>query len=389
MKLLKLVAVLLFFKTGIIYSQCDVFIKKFEDDLYSSKQLREYVAKMKQPDNAFDAWRILYQEDLDLTKDLAKIKEVERNLEAIKKIGGYKKWQSLSDFFKNNQWTNTNIDLFLNTFSGAKSLENAQSWKLLKDAGRTKLMNDTETVQKLAEVLSDRSIQKILGNETDNILKKFLTVHKNDNWSWNKFALKEHLDKLKTITNRYEGVEGFNKSLRDALNNPAPAVQDGLWHMITDLEKRNIAKTKIKAFDLEFDGDDLPCINCRFDVELITQNTDELKFIEYKSYKNAENINKKQFLNYIAKIDDIKQLQYVFNKNKLSLNEAKNGMKEFFKKNVEDMFKPIRQEGIGKDKMKKLFEFDNFKFDNATEFKQLLDKNEKFRNNVLKFIIIN
>lgn len=389
MKLLKLVAVLLFFKTGIIYSQCDVFIKKFEDDLYSSKQLREYVAKMKQPDNAFDAWRILYQEDLDLTKDLAKIKEVERNLEAIKKIGGYKKWQSLSDFFKNNQWTNTNIDLFLNTFSGAKSLENAQSWKLLKDAGRTKLMNDTETVQKLAEVLSDRSIQKILGNETDNILKKFLTAHKNDNWSWNKFALKEHLDKLKTITNRYEGVEGFNKSLRDALNNPAPAVQDGLWHMITDLEKRNIAKTKIKAFDLEFDGDDLPCINCRFDVELITQNTDELKFIEYKSYKNAENINKKQFLNYIAKIDDIKQLQYVFNKNKLSLNEAKNGMKEFFKKNVEDMFKPIRQEGIGKDKMKKLFEFDNFKFDNATEFKQLLDKNEKFRNNVLKFIIIN
>lgn len=389
MKLLKLVAVLLFFKTGIIYSQCDVFIKKFEDDLYSSKQLREYVAKMKQPDNAFDAWRILYQEDLDLTKDLAKIKEVERNLEAIKKIGGYKKWQSLSDFFKNNQWTNTNIDLFLNTFSGAKSLENAQSWKLLKDAGRTKLMNDTKTVQKLAEVLSDRSIQKILGNETDNILKKFLTAHKNDNWSWNKFALKEHLDKLKTITNRYEGVEGFNKSLRDALNNPAPAVQDGLWHMITDLEKRNIAKTKIKAFDLEFDGDDLPCINCRFDVELITQNTDELKFIEYKSYKNAENINKKQFLNYIANIDDIKQLQYVFHTPKITLENAKKGMKEFFKKNAEDMFKPIRQEGIGKDKMKKLFEFDNFKFDNATEFKQLLDKNEKFRNNVLKFIIIN
>ncbi|GIM49759.1 hypothetical protein [Capnocytophaga stomatis] len=257
MKLLKLVAVLLFFKTGIIYSQCDVFIKKFEDDLYSSKQLREYVAKMKQPDNAFDAWRILYQEDLGLTKDLAKIKEVERNLETIKKIGGYKKWQSLSDFFKNNQWTNTNIDLFLNTFSGAKSLENAQSWKLLKDAGRTKLMNDTETVQKLADVLSDRSIRKILGNETDDILKKFLTSHKNENWNWNKFALKEHLDKLKSIANKYEGTEGFNKSLRDALNNPAPAVQDGLWHMITDLEKRNIAKTKIKAFDLEFDGDDL------------------------------------------------------------------------------------------------------------------------------------
>lgn len=371
MKLLKLVAVLLFFKTGIIYSQCDVFIKKFEDDLYSSKQLREYVAKMKQPDNAFDAWRILYQEDLDLTKDLAKIKEVERNLEAIKKIGGYKKWQSLSDFFKNNQWTNTNIDLFLNTFSGAKSLENAQSWKLLKDAGRTKLMNDTETVQKLAEVLSDRSIQKILGNETDNILKKFLTAHKNDNWSWNKFALKEHLDKLKTITNRYEGVEGFNKSLRDALNNPAPAVQDGLWHMITDLEKRNIAKTKIRAFDLEFDGDDLPCINCRFDVELITQNTDELKFIEYKSYKNAENINKKQFLNYIANIDDIKQLQYVFHTPKITLENAKKGVKEFFKKNAEDVFEANPNlfktyDRVGGGKVRNLSDFENLLKDNNT-----------------------
>lgn len=100
-------------------------------------------------------------------------------------------------------------------------------------------MNDANAVKKLADILSDKSIQKILGTETDDILKKFLTTHKNDNWSWNKFALKEHLEKLKNIANKYEGVEGFNKSLRDALNNPVPAVQDGLWHMITDLEKRN------------------------------------------------------------------------------------------------------------------------------------------------------
>lgn len=215
----------------------------------------------------------------------------------------------------------------------------------------------------------------------NKIQKKFLIAHKNDNWSWNKFALKEHLDKLKTITNRYEGVEGFNKSLRDALNNPAPAVQDGLWHMITDLEKRNIAKTKIKAFDLEFDGDDLPCINCRFDVELITQNTDELKFIEYKSYKNAENISKKQFLNYIAKIDDIKQLQYVFNKNKLSLNEAKNGMKKFFDENAKEIFE------ANSNLFKKIKDFDGDLIEKWQDFKNYTsDKRFTTDNKLFDFI---
>lgn len=247
-------------------------------------------------------------------------------------------------------------------------------------------MNDANAVQKLADVLSDKSIQKILGTETDDILKKFLTTHKNDNWSWNKFALKEHLEKLKNIANKYEGVEGFNKSLRDALNNPAPAVQDGLWHMITDLEKRNISKDKIKAFDLEFDGEDLPCIKCKFDVELITQNSNELKYLEYKSYIDASKISQPQFLNYIANINDIKQLQYVFSKNKLTLQEAKNGMKKFLLNNADNMFKPVNQGGIGKNKMKELFEFDNFKFDNSTEFKKLLNLNETFRNNTLKFV---
>lgn len=37
--------------------------------------------------------------------------------------------------------------------------------------------------------------------------------------------------------------------------------------MITDLE--NETYSKIKAFDLEFDGENLPYIKCKFDVELI------------------------------------------------------------------------------------------------------------------------
>lgn len=137
---------------------------------------------------------------------------------------------------------------------------------------------------------------------------------------------------------------------------------------------------------MEFDGDDLPCIKCKFDVELNSQNASELKYLEYKSYANASKISKPQFLNYISKVDNIEQLQYVFNKSKLSLDEAKNGMKEFLVNNSDDMFKAVNQGGLGKEKMKQLFEFGNFKFDNSTEFKGLLNNNSAFRENALKFV---
>lgn len=344
MKIKNWILFLLFFKSLSSYTQCDILIKTFENELYSSKALREYTAQVDNPDKVFDAWRILRQEDISLSRDLAKIKDIEKNLELVKKAGGYKKWQSLSDFFKNNHWSDTDIDLFLDSSNSVKTLENAQSWKLLKDANRTKLMNDAKVIQKLTDVLADNSIRKTFGDDLNDIMKKFITAHKNKNWSRNKFSLETHLEKLKNIANKYEGVEGFNKSLRDALNNPAPAVQDGLWHMITDLEKRNISKDKIKAFDLEFDGENQPCIKCKFDVELITQNSNELKYLEYKSYIDASKISQPQFLNYIANINDIKQLQYVFSKNKLTLQEAKNGMKKFFDKNKEEVFKVMNSE---------------------------------------------
>ena len=145
---------------------------------------------------------------------------------------------------------------------------------------------------------------------------------------------------LKVIANKYEGVDGFNKSIRDALNNPNPAAQDGFWHMMTDLEKRGILKEKIKAFDLEFDGDDLPCVRCKFDVELNTNNQTDLKYLEYKSYSNASKISKPQFLNYISKVDKLEQLQYIFNKSKLSIENAREGMKELFTKvnNKQEIF---------------------------------------------------
>ncbi|QYS85513.1 hypothetical protein JJC03_09790 [Flavobacterium oreochromis] len=264
----------------------------------------------------------------------------------------------------------------------------SKAWQWLNDL-RPNIKRTKAVVEALNDVISNPSMITILGDELDDILKKFMTAHKNSKWGWNKFSFEEHMRMLKVIANTYEGVDGFNKSIRDALNNPNPAVQDGFWHMMKDLENRGIPKDKVKSFDLEFDGDDLPCIKCKFDVELNTNNATDLRYLEYKSYANASKISKPQFLNYITKVENLEQLQYVFNKSKLSLQEAKNGMKEFLLSNSDDMFKAINQGGLGKEKMKQLFEFGNFKFDNSTEFKNLLNMNETFRNNALKFIKTN
>lgn len=75
---------------------------------------------------------------------------------------------------------------------------------------------------------------------------------------------------------------------------------------------------------------------------------------ETLALSGVSKISKQQFLNYIAKVDNIEQLQYVFNKSKLSFDEAKNGMKEFLVSNSDDMFKSLNQGGLGKEKMKQL-----------------------------------
>ncbi|MFK7061444.1 hypothetical protein V3Q90_15100, partial [Flavobacterium oreochromis] len=215
----------------------------------------------------------------------------------------------------------------------------SKAWQWLNDL-RPNIKRTKAVVEALNDVISNPSMITILGDELDDILKKFMTAHKNSKWGWNKFSFEEHMRMLKVIANTYEGVDGFNKSIRDALNNPNPAVQDGFWHMMKDLENRGIPKDKVKSFDLEFDGDDLPCIKCKFDVELNTNNATDLRYLEYKSYANASKISKPQFLNYITKVENLEQLQYVFNKSKLSLQEAKNGMKEFLKigDNMKDIY---------------------------------------------------
>ena len=207
-----------------------------------------------------------------------------------------------------------------------------QSYKILKDGNRSTLRKSVETLESLAKVLDNTKAQSVFSDELNAIMTKFAKEAHTKSF-FGKMSFKAHMDLLLDQINKYEGVAGFNKSIRDAMNNPNTNVQDGFWHSMADMKNRNLPKERIKKVDMEFDGEDLPCVNCKFDVELYSGSSGSLKYIEYKSYLDASKISKPQFLNYLSSIRSLDELKYVFNSKKLSIDQARAGVKTFVKEN--------------------------------------------------------
>ena len=57
------------------------------------------------------------------------------------------KENKVSDELKKLGWATDDINLFNNTFKETQTLENAKSWKLLKDAGRTQLIKKRRCIR--------------------------------------------------------------------------------------------------------------------------------------------------------------------------------------------------------------------------------------------------
>lgn len=92
----KIIGLLLLLNSFLGYGQvCEQAKKLFENDLYSSKELREYTTKAEDSDKVFDAWQILHNENLATKTNATILKEVENNYQAIKNAGGYVKWKSV------------------------------------------------------------------------------------------------------------------------------------------------------------------------------------------------------------------------------------------------------------------------------------------------------
>lgn len=75
--------------------QCETIIKFFKDDLYSSTELIAFAEK--DPQKAFDSWKVLYNDKTGLTKNIEDLNLVSKNLDEINKAGGYLKWKSLQE----------------------------------------------------------------------------------------------------------------------------------------------------------------------------------------------------------------------------------------------------------------------------------------------------
>ena len=92
---------------------------------------------------------------------LEKIGEaVENTLEQLKKLG----------------WTTDDINLFNKTFKGAQTLENAKSWKLLKEAGSKYVFKDEKLFEKFTKLNPEvqQYVAKFSDKDANSTLIKFL-----------------------------------------------------------------------------------------------------------------------------------------------------------------------------------------------------------------------
>ena len=219
-----------------------------------------------------------------------------------------------------------------------------KEWDLLNKAGKTSLRKSKDAINKVAELLADPKVRKNLGNNYEDELMQICKAQGFAPHSgFNPKSLVNHLEDVKTFFNKFDGLEDMGV-MRNAMKNSNESVQDGLQHTLTQMNK--LEPSSVKRFDMKFEVEGLDCTNCRFDVELNTKQPGDLKYLEYKSYKDASGIQLNQFKSYMGSIDNLSELNYVFNGTKLSLADAKAGMKAFFTKgnNKQEIFNAMKQE---------------------------------------------
>lgn len=76
-----------------VNAQCEIIMKFFKDDVYTSKELVAFAEK--DPQKAFDSWKVLYNEKTGFTKSIEELNLIFKNLDEINAIG-YSKWKAVN-----------------------------------------------------------------------------------------------------------------------------------------------------------------------------------------------------------------------------------------------------------------------------------------------------
>jgi hypothetical protein len=146
----------------------------------------------------------------------------------------------------------------------------------------------------------------------------------------------DYLEAVFAYTKKFAGKDGFQVP---HYNNQVYS-QDGFFHAMRHMNAE-VNASDVRKIDMKFEGEGLPCQGCMFDLELHQLDVGELKLIEYKSVQNAAGIPLPQFTNYMFNISQISEMRYIFNAEKISLEQAKQGMQSFFNTNKMQVFEVI------------------------------------------------
>ncbi|WP_212906261.1 hypothetical protein [Capnocytophaga stomatis] len=210
-------------------------------------------------------------------------------------------------------WQKTDIELFKNTFKGTFSIENAQSWKLLKDANRTGLMKNADAVEALTRVRNNQQIQKL--GFIDELLARVRASRLEDG------AFKNILDNLDSFGKELEKypIEFDNfKNIISKLTDKNPQNSQAAHWILQDITQ-NAKEFSGKKLSIEF-----KVINSDKNISYIDVATDDVPplTIEYK-WLTSGIVSKDDFIREFVKRDlfnatDLTKIQWRIKGNKLT-----------------------------------------------------------------------
>jgi hypothetical protein len=212
---------------------------------------------------------------------------------------------------------------------------------------RPNYRKDIAFLEKLNDLMEPSIINKLPNGQSDldDIIAALVHPHTGSNHPFMKnVAL--HLEDVKYLISNFSEIDGFDKVI-SALKNKNFYAQDGASFLLTKLKTLNPSDvSRLEGKILDADNLDGICENCLFDIQLTSG-----KKIEMKSYSestlNSIAVNskfRKQFKAYLASIEDIDGMEYVFNRKKFNnLGEIKNKFKELFQHDNYSIYDEVNQ----------------------------------------------
>lgn len=138
----------------------------------------------------------------------------------------------------------------------------------------------------------------------------------------------------------FYGKTGF--SLKEASHTNFN-VQDGFYLAMRYMNDK-INPQQVSKIDMKFASANGCSTNCRFDTEIKKSATETVRY-EFKSYSPDTQLKQVlQLVEYIKAAENLESFKYVFNKDKLTLQQAKDKMAIFITANKEAVFKEMSDE---------------------------------------------